>query len=106
MPDLTRFARLVLLEEDLFDLLDDRRGLLFPSKTKNCIWLYIYSTYKINYTENFSNELDFKFWQKLPLGFSNGSKLSSRAHDLLSSVERKVCGKDKGKGRHFLVCPP
>ena len=60
---------------------------------------------KINYTINFGNKMDFKFLRKLPLGFSNGSKLSLRAHDLLSSVERKVCGKDKGKGRHFLVCP-
>ena len=41
VPDLTRFAWLVLLEGDLFDLLDDRRGLLFPSKTKNCVWLYM-----------------------------------------------------------------
>ena len=59
-----------------------------------------------NYTKYFSNDADMKILRKRQLGFSNGSKLSSRAHDLLSSVERKVCGKDKGKGRHFLVCPP
>ena len=42
-----------------------------------------------NYTKYFSNDADMKILRKRQLGFSNGSKLSSRAHDLLSSVERK-----------------
>ena len=60
----------------------------------------------INYIVNFSNIKDFELLRKRQLGFSNGFKLFSRAYDLLSSIEQKVCGKDNGKGRHFLVCLP
>ena len=100
------FAWLVLRGDDHFDILLPFCDRLFASKykTRN---MYSYILYEdIKNTLYFSNSTDFEFWRILPLGFSNRSKLSSRAHDLLSSVEQKVCGKYKGKGRHFLVCPP
>ena len=86
MPNLGCFARLALLKRISLTFWLIPLVIFFVLNQKPKLAMYIVLL-NINYIVNFSNIKDFELLRKRQLGFSNGFKLSSRAHDLLSSVK-------------------